>query len=298
MNQANAPAAPRVLQASIMVAVSACGFGAIPIFTLLAMHDGATLPALLIGRYSIAALALIPVAGGLRALRLPRASLWPLAAAGGIGQVLITAFGLSALRYLPAATVSFLFYTYPVWVTLLSAVSGADRLTPLRMGALVLSLAGVALMVGSPFSGDLNRLGVLLSLAGAISYAVYIPLINRLQAGIPPAVSSTWVSISAGILYTVGGFALGAVTAPHSVTGWSAIVGVALLSTVAAFILFLRGLAVLGPVRTAIISTVEPFFTAIAAALVLGQALVARTLLGGVLIVAAVTVLNIKPSTD
>ena len=84
-----------------------------------------------------------------------------------------------------------------------------------------------------------------------------------------------------------------AVVPCHGASGWGAIVGLALVSTVAAFILFLKGLALLGPVRTAIISTVEPFFTALLAALVLGQPLTARTFLGGTIVVAAVTLVNL-----
>jgi drug/metabolite transporter (DMT)-like permease len=61
---------------------------------------------------------------------------------------------------------------------------------------------------------------------------------------------------------------------------------------VVAFILFLRGLAVLGPVRTAIVSTAEPFFTAALAAPVLGQPITVRTVVGGVLIAAAVVLLQ------
>ncbi len=68
----------------------------------------------------------------------------------------------------------------------------------------------------------------------------------------------------------------------------------AVVCTVIAFMLFLRGLAAIGPVRTAIVSTVEPFWGAF-----LGEhrARVSRssahTLGGGVLVAAAVILLNL-----
>ena len=67
----------------------------------------------------------------------------------------------------------------------------------------------------------------------------------------------------------------------------------AVVSTVLAFIAFLRGLAVIGPVRTAIMSTIEPFWTALLGALVLRQALGPRTLAGGLCIAAAVVLLQL-----
>jgi drug/metabolite transporter (DMT)-like permease len=62
---------------------------------------------------------------------------------------------------------------------------------------------------------------------------------------------------------------------------------------VLAFLAFLRGLAEIGPVRTAIVSTVEPFWTALLGSIVLGQQIGPRTLGGGLLIAAAVVLLQL-----
>ena len=59
-----------------------------------------------------------------------------------------------------------------------------------------------------------------------------------------------------------------------------------------AFSSLIKGLSVLGPVRTAIIATVEPFFTAVLGALVLSNQFGLATLIGGILIAAAVLVIE------
>jgi drug/metabolite transporter (DMT)-like permease len=64
---------------------------------------------------------------------------------------------------------------------------------------------------------------------------------------------------------------------------------------VLAFLAFLRGLATIGPVRTAIVSTVEPFWAALLGSVVLGQQLGVRTLGGGLLIATAVVLLQLGP---
>lgn len=282
-------------RATAMVAASACSFGAISIFTITALRAGTTLQFMLIGRYGIAAVALLMIVGGVRAMRIGRSKAGPLMVVGGIGQALITYLGLSALTYVPAATASFLFYTYPAWVTLLAAFRRTEPLTPRRLAALALALAGVAVMVGSPWSGKIDPTGVLLALSASIVYAFYIPAMARVQAGVAPAVASAWVCIAAAAIYAGVGAITGTIVLPTDpVAGWIAIVGVALVSTVAGFILFLRGLAIIGPVKTAIVSTVEPFFTSLAAAVVLGQRLSPLTFAGGVLIAAAVTLLQTR----
>jgi drug/metabolite transporter (DMT)-like permease len=66
------------------------------------------------------------------------------------------------------------------------------------------------------------------------------------------------------------------------------------VSTVLPSVFFLMGLIRLGPVRTAIVSTVEPFLTALLGVVVLGQALTLSTLAGGALIIAAVVLLQYR----
>ena len=66
-----------------------------------------------------------------------------------------------------------------------------------------------------------------------------------------------------------------------------------LFSTVMAFATLVAGLRVLGPVRTSIIATIEPFFTLLLGALFLGERITAGTFAGGALIAAAVILLQI-----
>ena len=60
----------------------------------------------------------------------------------------------------------------------------------------------------------------------------------------------------------------------------------------------IAGLSTLGPVRTAIISTVEPFFTAMLGVLVLNDRLRLATIAGGALIVLAVILIEWSSSTQ
>jgi drug/metabolite transporter (DMT)-like permease len=74
-------------------------------------------------------------------------------------------------------------------------------------------------------------------------------------------------------------------------TVWVLILILATVSTFGAFLAFLGALRVLGPVRMAIMSTIEPFMTAVIAAIVLAQPLTTTTLAGGALIAGAVVIL-------
>jgi len=223
----------------------------------------------------------------------PTSRAMPLLVLAGGGQAAIAFVSLSALRYIPAAMLTFLFYTYPAWVAIIAAIRGSEHITRGRAVALLLSLAGIALMVGIPGAGHLHPIGVLLALASALMYAAYIPMIDYLGRDLPPAVTSVYASAGAAVILVIVAFAQGGLGVRFTPVAWGSIATMAVVSTVLAFIAFLRGLAVIGPVRTAIMSTIEPFWTALLGGLVLRQALGPRTLLGGVCIAVAVVLLQL-----
>jgi drug/metabolite transporter (DMT)-like permease len=280
-------------RATLLVLFSASCFGSIPILVTLGTRSGAALIDLLLWRYALAAVMLIVVSGGIEAILRPGRRALTVLVLAGSGQALLNIVNLSALRYIPVATLTFLFYTYPAWVALISAIRGSERLTGRRALALLLSLAGIAVMVGMPGTGVLHPTGVLLALASAVIYALYIPMIDHLGRGLPPAVTSVYATAGAAIVLFLVALATSQLSVQFAPVAWAAILVLALLSTVLAFLAFLRGLAIMGPVRTAIVSTVEPFWTALLGSVVLGQQIGPRTLVGGALIAAAVILLQL-----
>jgi drug/metabolite transporter (DMT)-like permease len=290
---AAAPPAHSVARATLFVLVAACCFGSISILTAVAASGGSSLLNTMAWRYSIGALLLAVVMGPAR-MRVPAARGWRLVLLGGAGQALVSFLGLLPLtRYqLPAATLAFLFYTFPAWVALFAAARGTERIGRTRAVALAVSLAGIVFLVGDPWAAALSPAGVAIALLAAVVYALYIPLLGALRGELPPAVASAYVAAGAGAIYLVAAAVTGTLTTAVTPGAWAAILTLAVVAIGVAFILFLNGLAVLGPVRAAIVSTAEPFFTAALAALVLAQPLTARTAVGGALIAAAVVLLQ------
>ena len=280
-------------RATALVLASAACFGSVVIFTELAKRAGASLTTTLAGRYLVGAVLLLALGGGARALTgLPRRRVAALLLAGGGGQATIAYLTLRALDFVPAATVAFLFYTYPCWVAIFAVARGTEPVDRTRAAALALSLAGIALMVGSPWAGSLDARGVLLALSGALAYALYIPLLQRLQAGVGAGPTATLLVAATGVLFAAAGLLTGTLSLQLAPAAWLWIAALAVICTAVAFLTFLRGLAVLGPVRTAIVSTVEPFWTLLLAVPALGQPLRPATAVGGALIAAAVLLLQ------
>jgi len=280
-------------RATLLVVLSACGFASIPIFVSLAVSSGSPLVDVLVGRYGIAALLLAAIAWSSGTRRIDRGGLRVFAIVG-VMQAAVAYTSLLALAYIPAGTLSFLFYTYPAWIAIIARVRHSEPLTVWRLLALALSLGGVLVMVGAPSAAKLHPTGVALALASAVLYAVYVPVVARVQRGLAPAVTAGYMAGGAAAVFYLGKIASGAPAMRLTPVGVWASLGLAVISTTIAFLLFLRGLRTLGPVRTGIVSTVEPFATALLAAAILAQPLSSSTILGGALIATAVILLQLR----
>jgi drug/metabolite transporter (DMT)-like permease len=147
-------------------------------------------------------------------------------------------------------------------------------------------------MVGLPSSGSLSRFGVLLALGTALRYALYLPTLHRVQEGIPALVSSFYLITGVFTAFLIASITIGEVQIPRTIPLWGLVILLALWSTVIAFAALVAGLRVLGPVRTSIVATIEPFFTAVLGYLLLGEALTRNTALGGMLIAGAVLIIQ------
>lgn len=292
-----------------MVLVAGCCFGSIGPLTLIARRDGANIQTVQAWRYVASALLLIAIGWYLERRGAARADIpgtppssatakrpWfhpVILLVAGSGQSIVASLSLFALDYVTAATAGFLFYTYPMWVAIITAVRGIERLTKLRVLALAVALSGIAAMVGAPDAASMHPTGVALALTAALIYAAYIPVLGVLQHGRNPLDVARAISTGGAVLFVVWALSTGGIFAHLGPIELLASVGQGVLSA-GAFLGFLGGLRILGPVRTAITSTVEPFWTTLLGVLLLGQAAGAGTVVGGLGIVIAVVLLQLR----
>ena len=271
----------------VLALTSAASFGVMPVLTKVVYDDGAEPVGVLAVRFAIAAVVLQVLARTRREVRPTGRTLALLAGLGGIGYVGQALCYFFALERISAGLTSLLLYVYPALVVVLGAVVLRDRPRPLAVGCVVVATLGTALTIG-PVAGGQSS-GVLLGLAAALVYAVYI-LVSSRVTGVGPFATAAWVLTASAVVMGVLALATGP-RLPSSATAWLALVGVALIGTVVAVTTFFAALALLGPSDTAVVSTVEPVVSIAVAGLVLGERLGSLQLAGGVVVLLAVGVL-------
>ena len=250
------------------------------IFARFAYASGADVLGVLAARFTIAGAILALV---MFATRRP----WPRGRAlrvaiamGAVGYVGQAVCFFAGLQYASAGLIALLLYAYPTLVCLLAAAFLHERLTPRRVALLMVSFVGIALTLGG---GHGTPTGIVLGLAAAAFYSVYIVVGARELGGTDALAATTVVCLSAAATLLIASL----FRTPHfpgAWWGWLAIAAIAVVSTVVAMIAFFGALKRIGPAVASIASTLEPVVTVALAWIVLGESLAPVQIAGGALV--------------
>ena len=286
---------------ALLCLASAAAFGAMGIFGKLAYDEGASVATLLSIRFVLAAVlfwALAAATGAIRDLRaLPWRDLGVALALGAVGYSAQAGCYFAALRRLDASLLSLVLYTFPAIVAVAAIVLGRERASRRAAAALALASVGLVLVLAGAGTGALDPLGMGLGLAAAFVYAAYILISEDVVQRVGPLVLSALVCTGAATSLTLGGAALGEVQAGAvTAAGFGWLGALALVSTVAAIVLFFAGLARVGPTTASILSTAEPMTAVLLAFLVFGESLGVTQLAGGTLVLGGVLILSARPA--
>lgn len=272
----------------LLIAISAASFGTLAIFGRVLYADGLDTFTMLFLRFGLAALLMLVILI-VRRETLPRGKiLLQLVGMGALGYVGQSFSYLTAIKYASAGLVALLLYLYPSFVFVLSMIVLREKVTWVKVAALVLALIGTALTV-DPAGGQIQ--GILLAICAALIYSVYIIIGTNVMKHVSPVQSSVVIFASAGTVYGVL-MAANGVHLPATNTGWINITGIVLVATVIPVVTFLAGLERIGPTSAAMLSTLEPVVTVLLAVWIFDERLKAIVMLGGGLILAAVILLT------
>jgi len=211
----------------------------------------------------------------------------------GFGVVCI--FGLFASYVLAvreggAALASVLLYTAPAWVALLAWKILKERLTPVTVAAVavtILGVAGVSLGDGANGAGDaggsMNLAAIALGLLSGITYALYYifgkAFLNRYAT---PTVFLYALPVGGACMLPFFSFQ------PHPLSAWVSCVALAVCCTYGAYSLYYAGLRRIEASRAAVIATLEPVVSALLAFSFFGERFTALGYVGSALILTAV----------
>jgi drug/metabolite transporter (DMT)-like permease len=265
--------------------LAAIAFGTLAISAKFAYRVGAAPIPLLAVRFAIAAALLALYHAAIRRpLTVPKPVLGKLVIGGGLLYGFEASLFFAALERAPAAIVGLVFYSYPLWTTLLGFLTGLEAFRWQLLAALGLGSAGVLLVFSLPTVG---LVGPLLAAAAALVVAFYFIFMQLVLRDASASVAAMWTSAGAAL-------ALGAASAitQQSIPAAAIVHAVALAAASAfAFATLYEAIVRIGSARSSIAAMLEPVTTLILAAALLGEELSLRVLIGAALIVSVLPLL-------
>lgn len=231
-----------------------------------------------------------------RLLKIRRADFAYFCFLGGVLLASVQVSYLYTISKMPVAAAILLQYTAPLIVASYSVCFWGERLTPVKVVAVALSLLGCYLVVGG-YSLELlkmNRVGTLAGLVSAVLFAAYSLLGERGMHRYPPWTVVFYAFAFAAVTWNVFQEPFHFVRAGYSPEHWGYMLYIALVGTLLPFGLFFVGVNRIRSTRATITSTAEPISAGVIAFLFLGEALEPLQILGGALVIAAIVLLQLQ----
>jgi drug/metabolite transporter (DMT)-like permease len=276
----------------LLALLSAASFSSLGLFAKLIYTEGFSVPQALAWRFSVAALFLWSITilrGSWRATLTQYRDALMLGFAGFAPQA---GMYFMAVRYLDPGLASLLLYLYPSFVVIFGALFLRVMPRKAQVLAVLLSLIGCTMTLWT--RGSYPLVGYFWGISVAILYAVYLVVSEKVVSRLDPLFATTNLMSAAAFVYWIITLASGSLRMPASVATALGILGIGILATVVPILTLFAAIRRIGAADTSLVSTVEPLFTIILSALLLGERLTALQLAGGAVILCAVLVLNLK----
>lgn len=204
----------------------------------------------------------------------------------------------AAIQRMDPATVTLILFIYPALTVVGAGLLGRVHLNWLSFVVTGITLVGVALAIGSPV-GSIDLVGVALTLIFACVVAGYFLVAEQGLEGVDPLAWLGVTVLAAAPFLTIGGLLFGGHGLPDA-TGWLALLGVALVSSIVACLFQTMGLMRLGSAATALVASVEIATVVILSYVVLGERPGLVSIIGAVLVIvgAALAPMAVKRKVD
>lgn len=274
----------------LQIVIASIAFGFLGLFGKMAFAEGISVGELLTYRFSLAALSLWAWVILLHPswIRISFYQLLVSALLGILGYAVFATLYFTAIEGMSISLAAMLLYTYPIWVTVISAAFKFEKVTSKDWAALGGASLGLVALLWGQININ-NFLALLAGLGSALCYAIYIVVSGRLQKNIRPITSSLYVITFAAItlFYWHQPHFPNILKISH-VGGW-AVIGSAFVCTILPLTLVLAGLQKMRSSEAALLTMVEPLAAVFLGVLIWNETLSAVQITGAVLLVGCIS---------
>lgn len=226
-------------------------------------------------RMGIACVILLTLAHARPGLRPSDADRRKLLGLGVLGHFIYQMLFVSGLALTRAGTAALVVAASPAAVAIVARASGHERLPMRAVWGIILSIAGVMLVVSGSVQADgtAHLVGDLLILGAVVVWAFYTTGLVPLAQRVEPAQVAAWTLVGGVIpLFVVAAPSIVATDwGAVSPLTWGAVAYSGVLAMVLAYLFWYHGVRAIGPTRTAMFANLQPLVAVLFAWMILGE---------------------------
>lgn len=272
--------------------ITGVAYGLNPLFGMPLIHGGASIDSILFFRY-IFAVALLGLF-----LLVTKQSFKVSAKQAGVLLTLGTLYTMSSIflfesyNYIASGLATTLIFLYPVLVAIIMVFLRVVPSWPVWL-SIAATFGGVIIMTQGQAGASANHIGVVLSLASALVYALFIVIINRSTVirSISNSLLTFYALLTGGVIFLCKIFFAdtGITTGIEGATAWSYLIGLALLPTIVSTATLAVATRNIGATKASVLGVFEPITAIMVGTLIFGEPLTANIIIGIVISIVAVT---------
>ncbi len=186
---------------------------------------------------------------------------------------------------------STILFVYPVLTATIMALFFKEKLTFATILSIVLSFVGVMLLYWRGNGVTLSTLGIILVLLSALTYAVYIIVVDRSDVKMSSFKINFYVLIYCTLGNVIYSLCLGQpLMVPASASSWFYVGWLAVVPAIMALVMMVYAAKYIGSTPTAIMGALEPLTAVLIGIFVFGELFTSRLAIGIMLIFSAVII--------
>ncbi len=251
-------------------------------------------------RTTFSLLVLLPLLvgrSGWKRIALPASDLIQCLVLGMLGVAASNYLYYVAIQRTSVAIAIILQYTAPIWVLLYVVARRQQKLTLQKVAAVVVAITGIVLTIGigsnSASQLHIDRWGLIAAILASFSFAFYNVGGHSILARHDRWRVLTWTLASASVFWLFVNPPWKVAAAHYTPSQWGFLFVFSMISVLGSFSLYFLGLQYLEPTRAIIASCLEPVFSILLAAMLLGEGVKPIQTLGIVLVLSAIVIVQL-----
>jgi drug/metabolite transporter (DMT)-like permease len=209
-------------------------------------------------------------------------------------------FFFSGLTMINANRAALIIATNPIFITLFSAVIFKERLTPLKILGLFLSVSGATIIITGGDIGQIFKTGIgrgeMAIFGCVVSWVSYSLLGRPLTSRFSPLVSVCYASLTGTLMLFFPAVSKGLFAAlpGYGAVEWGGLFYLGFFGTVLGFAWYYQGIKTIGPAKSSVFINFVPVSALILSYFILNESITKQILTGAGLVVTGVYTTNIS----